>query len=76
MQEFQGIWTASDTQLMVAWVKRYIIFLETEPVALYGRMMANYVGANFDEQLLACYIFTAKCALSFCVLRVYVLCNW
>ena len=76
MQEFQSIWTATDTQLMVAWVKGYITFLETEPVAVYGRMMANYVGSNFDEQLLACYIFTGKCAPRSRILRLCVLCSW
>ena len=31
-------------------------------MAHYARMMANYVGTNVDEQLLACHIFVGECA--------------
>ena len=64
-QAYPDIWTQKDMKAMAKWVLAYIDFLEREPVAVYARMMANYVGANFDEQLLACYTFVGKCGLCF-----------
>jgi hypothetical protein len=47
---------------MNAWMTQYADWLEKEPVAVYARKMANYVGTNFDEQLLAIYMYLKKCA--------------
>lgn len=53
----EGIWSADDTRAMQSWVFQYVDFLKTEPVAVYARMMGNYIGTNVDEQLLAANLY-------------------
>lgn len=43
--------------LLCSWVRDYVGFLETDPVAKYARMMGNYISTNVDEQLLASYLY-------------------
>jgi hypothetical protein len=54
-------WTPQDSTLFTQWISAYATFLETDPLAKYARVMANYVGTSFDEQLLACYMYLGKC---------------
>ena len=54
------IWSAEDTRLLRSWVFQYINFLTTEPVAVYARMMGNYIGTNVDEQLLAAHLYLSE----------------
>lgn len=55
-----GIWSADDTRMLRSWVFQYIDFLNTEPVAIYARMMGNYIGTNVDEQLLAAHLYLSE----------------
>jgi Alginate lyase len=60
--EGSPVWSASDDQRFKAWIDEYAKWVESEPVAIYARMMANYVGVNVDEQLIAAYIYLGQCA--------------
>ena len=40
-----------------SWVRDYVGFLESDPVAKYAHMMGNYIATNVDEQLLAAYLY-------------------
>jgi len=53
----EGIWSAEDTSALQSWLFQYVDFLEKEPVAVYARMMGNYIGTNVDEQLLAAHLY-------------------
>lgn len=60
--EGSPFWTQQDASTFQSWLSAYVDWIEREPVAIYARMMANYVGVNVDEQLIAAYLFLNQCA--------------
>ena len=60
----EPVWSDSDEQLFRAWITEYVAFLENDPLPRYARVMANYIGTSFDEQLLACAMYLGECAPS------------